>query len=70
MATIYYSHADYHNPELSVGTYIKSGVSKSEAKEFVKSHNKNLTDEEKENCVEYDYLNKDYTEEEFYNLDY
>lgn len=68
MATLYYSKYDIIHPCDRVMVYVDSGFSKSDIKDRVKKLNSNLTEQQKADGVEYDYLKKDYDEEEFYNL--
>ena len=70
MATLYLSKNDPDSVLVNnkVIKFIESGIPKSEAKEQVKKLNRNLSQEEIDMEVEYDYLRKDYDEEEFYNI--
>ena len=68
MATIYKNIANSLNSELTDQIYVESHVPTTEAKKRVKKLNSHLNDEDKSVFTEYDYLKRDLTEEEFYNL--
>lgn len=68
MATIYKNIADSLNSELTDQIYVESHVPTTEAKKRVKELNSHLNDEDKSVFTDYDYLKRDLTEEEFYNL--
>jgi len=68
MATIYFTHDDFKNPHLTTGGFFKSGVTLFKATKEIKALNKNLTIDEISINKQYDFVSKDYTQEEFNKL--